>query len=287
MKVLLTGASGALGSRLQPVLQARGYTVQAWCYQAQGGPSWLQVDLRDAEAVKHHFQHFRPDILIHTAALTDVDACERFPEAAFALNVSGTLHLRQAIGTQPVKVVHVSTNDVFDGTVGQYTEADTPNPMNVYARTKYLAEQVWQDLPGALVVRATFLAPHMRGKTGFFAWVQAAVLAQRSLSVVTDQWNAPLSVGTLSEWLVQLLPTEGLCHLASERLSRYEQAMHIAQALGQDPALIQPCTRQDLAQVWRAPRPADVSLQQNLQARRQGLVTTFAQEVQQLLNGKL
>lgn len=286
MKILLTGASGALGSVLGPVLKDQGHEVQGWCWQHPTDPDWIAVDLRDAQAVQWHVQRFLPELVIHTAALTDVDACERDPDTAFAHNVTATVHLRQAIGNRATKVIHISTNDVFDGTRGAYTEVDVPRPINVYARSKYLAEQVWQDAPHHLIVRTTFLSPHMRGKQGFFSWVCEALQAGRSLSVVTDQWNAPVSSLTLSHWIGQLLAAEGICHLASERLSRFAQAQMIARALGYDPALILPCTRKDLASVWAAPRPADVSLLQSPEAQCRGLVTTFAHEVTQLLNVK-
>lgn len=290
MKILLTGASGALGSMLWQVLSDQGHQLQGWCWQHGSHPDWIAVDLRDFAAVKQHFEAFQPELLIHTAALTDVDACERDPDRAFAHNVSATVHLRQAIGARAIKVIHISTNDVFDGEQGNYRDTDIPRPINVYARSKYLAEQAWLDLPRHLIVRTTFLATQMQGKQGFFSWVCEGVQAQRPLSVVTDQWSAPLSTLTLSHWIAELLDAEGICHLASERLSRYEQALCIARSLPQDPALIPalitPCTRADLADVWTAPRPADVSLQQSAQAQARGLDTTFAHEVAQLLNVK-
>lgn len=284
MNILLTGASGALGRVLGPVLQAQGHRVQGWCWQHPGPGASVAVDLRDLQAVQWHMDRLQPELLIHTAALTDVDACEQDPDRAFAHNVTATVHLRQALGSRGVKVIHMSTNDVFDGRRGAYTETDVPQPINVYARSKYLAEQVWQDVPHVLIVRATFLAPHMQGKQGFFAWVCEHLRAQQPLRVVTDQWNAPLSVGTLSQWIAKLLEAEGICHLASERLSRYAQACAIARELGADAALITPCTRSELSAVWAAPRPADVSLVQGVLAQARGLHTTFAHEITHLLN---
>ena len=144
-----------------------------------------------------------------------------------------------------------------------------------------MAEQVFADLPGVLILRFTFLSWWATGKTAFARWLVESLSKGQHVGLFTDQYNAPLYVGTLLEWLDQLWGLEGVYHLASERRSRWDAGMAIAQELNLDTTLIREASVHQ--SVLPAPRPVDVSLSAAKLTADTGLQTTFAVEVQKLL----
>lgn len=279
-RILLTGASGGLGRVLYPALEAAGHAVMGTGLTQVSAPL-VPLDLRDQNALARLARDFVPEIILHTVALTDVDRCERDPELAAALNVQATRHVCAVAQQCGAKVIHVSTCDVFSGVEGRYREEDTPQPVNVYAHTKYQAEQVVAQLPSALIVRLTFVAWFVAGKPAFPAWLRSQLQAGQRVGLFVDQWNAPLSVFTAARWLTALVEAQGLYHLASERVSRWQVGQDIAQGLGLPVDLLDAVPLARAALVAR--RPADVSLCGEKLARDWHLQTTWPQELAILL----
>lgn len=279
-KILIMGASGGLGQVLYRSLQRDGKHVLG-TYLNHPQADLHPLDLRDRQATLRLCQEFQPDLLINTVAWTDVDGCERDYEQAFELNVLTTLSARLAAEASGAKLLHISTNDIFSGQAGAYQETDQPNPINHYARTKYIAEQILSDLPSVLILRFTFLSWWASGKTAFARWLVQSLQNQQPIKLFVDQFNAPVFVETLGEWLQQLWHLTGIYHLASERRSRWETGMAIAQGLGLNTHLIQPAS----LQVFNlpAPRPSDVSLRADKLSQATGLQTDFAAEIEKLL----
>ncbi|PIQ24440.1 hypothetical protein COW36_24630 [bacterium (Candidatus Blackallbacteria) CG17_big_fil_post_rev_8_21_14_2_50_48_46] len=278
-RILITGASGGLGGVLFQSLKER-YTVLGTCFQHPGSELTV-LDLRDISATLSLCERFQPDLIINTVAWTDVDGCERDYRVAFEKNVQTALAVRLATEACEAKLIHISTNDIFSGAQGHYSESDLPEPINHYSRTKYLAEQVVQDLPRALILRFTFLSWWATGKTSFARWLVESLQRGKEVRLFQDQFNAPLYVGTLLEWLEQLWTLEGVYHLASERRSRWDAGMALAQALNLNTDLILPGSfkTSDLP----APRPADVSLSAEKLLRETGLKTSLAQEIAKMV----
>jgi dTDP-4-dehydrorhamnose reductase len=279
-RILITGASGGLGHVLFAALSER-YQVLGTCLH-HPAPALQSLDLRDRAAVLAVCKTFKPDLIINTVAWTDVDGCEQDFARAFDLNVATAVSVRLAAQATGAKVMHISTNDIFSGTQPLWDETQVPQPLNVYARTKYMAEQVLSDLPGVLMLRFTFLSWWATGKTAFARWLVESLCQRQSVGLFTDQYNAPIYVGTLLEWLEQLWELEGVYHLASERRSRWDAGMAIAQGLGLDTRLVREASVHH--SVLPAPRPVDVSLSAARLAAATGLQTTFAHEVQKLIS---
>lgn len=279
-RILLTGASGGLGQVLYRQLQNDGHRVLGIGLN-HVVPPLQPLDLRDYTALERLARAFEPDLIIHTVALTDVDRCEREPALAEALNVLTTQHVCEVAAQLGAKVVHVSTCDVFSGTEGMYREEDIPAPVNVYAHTKYAAEQVVAQMPSALTVRLTFVAWFVAGKPAFPAWLVRQLQAGQRVGLFCDQFNAPLSVFTAARWISALLDAHGLYHLASERVSRWEVGLGIAKALGLPLDLLDPVRLGDAGLF--AQRPADVSLCGDKLAQAWQLRTTWPQELAILL----
>src|SRR5262249_34871921 len=179
MRVLVTGSNGLLGSKLLSALLLRSDIIpiavsRAPCANhALGAFAFHRVDVTDAEQTRRLLDQTDPDVVIHTAAMTDVDGCERDPDAAWRLNVEGTASVARAAAGVGAHVVHLSSEYVFDGTVGPYTEDDPPNPISVYGRTKLESEHILAALaPSWAVARTTVLfgyAPSAR--PNFVLWL--------------------------------------------------------------------------------------------------------------------
>ena len=278
-RILLTGASGGLGAALLRHLKPR-HEVLGLCFRhpAEG---LVALDLSEPGPIAKLARKFGPDLILHTVGLTDVDLCDRDLAKALDINTRSTLHVRLAAEALDCKVVHISTNDVFDGGLGMYRETDIPLPVNMYSETKLMAEKMFYNYPAALILRFTTLSWYASGKTTFASWLVNSLRQGRPVSLYTDQFNSPLYVATLAEWIEALFDAEGIYHLGSQRRSRWEAGMAIATALGLDTGLIRPSSLQDAAVL--APRPRDVSLDCSRVQADWGLETAFESEIRRLV----
>ena len=145
MNLFVTGGNGRMGKELIPQLESRG-----WCVTA---PPSRDLDITDESTVADALEAARPDIVLHLAAYTDVAKAEKERERCWAVNVAGTRHIARHA---PGRLVHFSTDYVFDGERGLYAETDAPNPSNYYSLTKTVAEEAARSAPNALIVRTTF-----------------------------------------------------------------------------------------------------------------------------------
>lgn len=218
----------------------------------------LNVDLRDGDAVQRAVATALPDIVVHTAALTDVDACERDPELAHAQHVLATRHLVQALARHAprARLVHVSTDQVYGGP-GPHAEHATA-PCNAYGRTKRAAEDEALRHPGALVVRTNFLVPG----AGFAGWALEQLSGQAALHVFDDVWFNPLHVQDVAELLGQLVTTGAVGTLnlgaSGEGMSKGDAVRWWARRLGWPEHRIVGGSVKDA--VLSAPRPHDMRM---------------------------
>jgi dTDP-4-dehydrorhamnose reductase len=195
--------------------------------------------------------------MINAAAFNDVDGAEALPEAAFAVNGAGPGHLAEAAAVVGASIVHISTDYVFDGTKGTaYTEDDAPNPLSMYARSKYEGERrVLESGASACVLRTAWL--YGRHGKNFVEAILAAAARGGPLKVVADQVGSPTATADLARAIAQLLqtPARGLFHVANAgACSRFE----FAQAIVQGSVEVLPITTAAAARP--APRPANSSL---------------------------
>jgi dTDP-4-dehydrorhamnose reductase len=261
--VLVTGSTGLLGGYLLAELARRGTTTIA-C----GGPGRGErgVDLTDAEAVRSLVAKVQPKVVIHAAALTLMSDCARDPERARAVNVSATANLAEACRANDARLVHVSTDLVFDGEHAPYDESAAPAPLSVYGRTKLAAErEVAERTARHVIVRTTLLfGPTLTERRGFFEQ-QLDVLrkGEARLRLFDDEWRTPLSLRTAAEALGAIAVESDLIgvtfHLGGpERMTRLEMGERLARHIGVDPAAaFERASRLDVA---GEPRPRDVSV---------------------------
>jgi dTDP-4-dehydrorhamnose reductase len=251
MKLLITGAGGQLGRDLHIHCEARGDEVVAATHTL--------LDVGDRDAVYQAVTTLRPDVVVHAAAYTAVDACETDPDTAFRVNFLGTRWVADASRRAGAHLVYVSTDHVFDGTKdGPYVEWDMPNPQSVYGRSKRGGEaEVWDHAPGSAIVRTSWLS----GEHGDNMVKTVLRLADRpELAFVDDQRGHPSFTADLAVGIRRLAAARvaGLFHMTNQgAVTWYEFVRTILQAAGHDPAKVRPISTDELDPPRAAPRPAN------------------------------
>jgi dTDP-4-dehydrorhamnose reductase len=271
MRLLLTGASGQLGSYLLRECLQRGQTVVAWSGRQQGELfrcPLRPLDIAEPDMVAAAFRDTRPDGIVHTAALAAVSDCQRDPGRAERINIRGSAVLAELADRAKIPLVHVSTDMVFDGEHAPYCEGAAVAPLSTYGRTKAEAERAVLAYPRNTVVRLSLLfGPSLSGRPSFFDQQIQALRQNQRITLFYDEWRTPLSLQVAARALLALAVGTGaasadplgLLHLGGpERLSRLEMGQRLATFLDCDPAVIVPASRTSIAAA--EPRPADLSL---------------------------
>lgn len=210
----------------------------------------------------------RPDIVVHTASLTNVDECERDPERARHVNASLAENVAKATNSEGVRLIHISTDHLFAGDQAHRTEEDPPQPLNVYARTKLEAEQcVQQTCPDALIVRTNFFGWGPRTRRSFSDWILDNLRAGQKITLFEDVFFTPILIDALARTAHELLEqgVNGIVNVVGDdRVSKYEFGLRLARRFSLDTGRLR---RGSIHAVkLAATRPADMSLD-NGQAR--------------------
>jgi len=251
MRILLTGASGLFGLNFATAYSGEhsitGVVNQQYLMETPF--QVVQVELSKAGAGGALVEQIRPDLIINCAALANLDKCESSPDLAQRLNAELPGELAQAARQVGAKLVHFSTDAVFDGQRGNYSEDDTPAPINVYSRTKLAGEAaVLAANPAAIVARVNFYGFSLFGQRSLGEFFVYNLLAGKKVMGFTDVFFCPLHVDQLAKTLLRMaeLDLSGLYHVvSSQALSKYDFGTRIARQFGLDEALIQPVSWQD------------------------------------------
>jgi len=269
-KLLITGASGFLGSVLFQKAAPRWKTVGL--YLSHPAPfvksaRSVPLDLTSERDVSTFFQSFRPDVIIHTAAETRVDVCQSNPDSCKAKNIEATRILSKVAQDYQCRFIYISTDLVFDGTKGNYSETDTTHPLSLYAQTKAAAEElVLKTCSNAVVVRIAI----MYGRSplqlySFSEWLRQSWEKNQPTPLFYDQFRTPIWVENLADALLELAASKfkGLLHLAgTQKIDRYAFGKILAGILGIPDNLL---IRKSMFDPQpSAPRPQDVSLNVSL-----------------------
>lgn len=247
MRVLITGVTGLLGLNLAWEAWQAGHEVVgvAGRRALPGAPfPVLRADLRVPDAPAQVWRAAQPEAVIHCAALAHVDACEQQPDLAERLNAQVPSEFAALAAHDGVPLVYISTDAVFDGERGDYTETDVPNPPNAYARTKLAGERaVLEAYPQAAVVRVNFFGWSLSGRRSLAEWFLDNLQAGQPMRGFTDVFFCPLLANHLARLLLQIVERRlsGLYHATSPLcLSKYAFGVALARRFGYDPALIRP-----------------------------------------------
>jgi dTDP-4-dehydrorhamnose reductase len=263
MRFLVTGSAGLVGQQVTSDLSKLNHEVYS-CFHEEKPKHGTIIDLNlcDSEKIIQTIQKIKPEVVIHLAAITNVDFCEDQKELAYAINANST----KVLAGQSAKVgaffVYVSTDYVFDGTKPMKKERDTPNPLGYYGKTKLEGELSLNNLASswAIVRTSTPFGFHPKKKS-FPVWVKENLESKKQIKVLTDQFTSPTYVPNLSKMIIEVATKKitGIIHLAgATRISRYDFAEMIAQKLDLDKSLLQKARSDEMD--WKAKRPMDSSL---------------------------
>ena len=262
MRILITGAFGQLGHALQSVLSRKSnYELICTGRKIKKGQEGIPLDIRNQVALKEIINTTAPDLLINLAAMTNVDACELNPKLAGEINVAGLQHICDSFKG---KIIHLSTDYVFDGTSGPYKEDDPLNPISIYGKTKLASEHILleKDIKN-LVIRGNVLydySPHT--SASFLNWVVSSLKNNQEIKVVEDQFNNPTWTRSMSDIIELSIENdlEGIIHWGdSEHISRFEFAILIAKKFSLNESLIKPVLTSELNQPARRPLQSGLS----------------------------
>ena len=231
------------------------------------GINYYSLDLLDFDKLEKLFDEIGPDAVIHTAAIADIDFCENNQDVAEKVNVGITKKIAELCDASGAKMVVCSTDTVFDGKKGMYTEEDRPHAINFYAETKVKVEGIVKALDRGVVARLSLVMglPVIGSGNSFLARTIEKLKNGESVKFPENEIRTPVDVITLGSSLVELAGNDftGIIHLSgSTRINRYEMARQIAGKLGYSKDLI--IATNSNAMEGRAPRPDDASLDNSL-----------------------
>jgi dTDP-4-dehydrorhamnose reductase len=260
--ILITGANGLLGQKLCQHFSSY-YKVIATDLHPQNfisfpNLSYESLDLTDRRSLEFHVQFYNPSVIINAAAYTDVDGCEIHRTQAWAVNVGGVKNLVKVCQEHEIKLVHLSTDYIFDGGKGPYSEDDPTHPVSFYGQTKLESENVIrQSGIDFLIVRTNVLYGFgKKVKKNFLLWLLEKLSAGEKIKIVTDQFNNPTLADNLSLCILEMVErnVSGIFHIGgTEYLSRYDFALKVAERFGFDKADISGTKTESLKQ--KAKRP--------------------------------
>jgi dTDP-4-dehydrorhamnose reductase len=256
-RILITGANGMLGQRLVKFfLSQKNYelmltSLEPNCFYKE--VNYISEDLSKRENVKKVVYEFFPDVIINTAAFTNVDLCESEREKAWKVNVRSVEYLAETARIIDAHLIHISTDYVFDGSNGPYSEKDIPKPISYYGRTKLASENTIR-LIGVIntIIRTNVLyGPVDFGRPDFVRWVVSNLREGKEIKIVTDQINNPTFIDDLVCAINSIIQykKQGIYNIGGkEIISRYDFTNRIADYFNLNKKLIKPIKTEDLKQ---------------------------------------
>lgn len=273
MKILLTGSNGLLGQKIvytlrhRPEVQLLATSRGSNRIKSHDGYEYREMDIENQDQVLETFNQFKPDCVIHAAAMTNVDACELNPEACKKANIDATAILIAASKIYNCHFIFLSTDFVFDGTSGPYSEDDTPHPLSIYADSKLQGEKMvinsgldWCIIRTIIIYGVTDDAQ----RSNIVLWVKNSLEQQKEINVITDQFRSPTLAEDLAEGCISaaLKKANGIYHISgSETMSIIEMAYRIADFFGLDKSFIKPVTSAELKQPAKRPHKTGFNIQ--------------------------
>lgn len=251
MRILVTGANGLLGQKLVGLIAGKPEdTLIATGRGANRNPDldgayqYREMDITDADEVMKVISEVRPDVVIHTAAMTNVDQCEDDKEGCWLMNVSAVEYLIQACAETGSFLLHLSTDFIFDGADGPYREEDQANPISYYGDSKLAAEQRIMDSSIKWAIARTVLVygiAHDMSRSNIILWVKKNLEEHKQIFVVNDQWRTPTLAEDLAQgcYLIASQRAEGVFNISGkDLLTPYEMALKTADFFKLDKSFI-------------------------------------------------
>jgi len=264
-RILITGANGLLGQMLvhkilsMPDLQLLATSASFCKIKNLHASCYSLMDITSPQQVKDVFSRFKPEVVIHCAAITQVDLCEQDPDRCDRVNIEGTRLIAKAAENYGARLIYLSTDFVFDGLNGPYAEEDQPNPISIYGWSKLQGEYITRSLNVPWTIVRTVLlygmVPSMT-RDNLLTWVRNSLVKGQPIQVVDDQFRTPTLVDDLADGIIRIVETKqtGIFHLSGpEMTSILDFALRIARVFNLDASLISPIHSSDLKQPGKRP----------------------------------
>ncbi len=262
MRILVTGANGLVGSRLLVLLVQRGHLVTGFGRgpaRVKGPFDYLSVNLSDEGSLISNVRSAKPEVIVNTGAITDVDGCETTPAAAFRVNGVAPGLLGLVASELGAHLVQVSTDYVFDGKAGPYGEDDVPNPSGVYALSKHIGEQAVRALAASWAIARTAVVYGWppAGRPNFGSWLLERLLCGEPVHLFEDQFISPSLANSVATQLAELAERRlpGIWNVCgAEVVNRVQFGQALCHEFGLDARLVVPSKLADAR--LKSPRPA-------------------------------
>ncbi len=249
MNILVTGANGLLGQKLVATLRdqkdisliATGRGVNR---NPEGDYTYLSANLLNPEGIRTFLEFCEPDVIIHCAAMTQVDECEQEQDRCWQSNVDCTQNLIDIAKSMKSHLIFVSTDFVFDGSAGPYKESDMPKPISYYGECKLEAEKLLHKSGIQYAIVRTVLVygtSKDASRSNLVLWVKKSLEEGKPINVVNDQWRTPTLAEDLAKGCLLIAhgKHEGIFHISGEELmTPYEMALKVASTYDLDASLI-------------------------------------------------
>lgn len=267
MKIYVTGGTGLLGFHLIKILAEKGFDIYASYHEHspvyREGIKWIYVNLEETESIGETIRATNPDVIIHSAAYTDVDGCEINKSLAYRVNYLAVEALARSALKNNSFMVYISTDYVFDGERGMYREEDIPNPVNFYGLTKLLGEVAVKNILSekSLIIRISGLYGYSpTGKKNFGLNALEKLIQGKEVVAFYDQFLSPTYAYHLAYRVAKAVEegVSGYLHMAGERMSRLGFVLTLIEVLRVDKNLVRPASISEAKLV--AKRPRDSSL---------------------------
>ena len=263
-KILIIGASRLLGKKLYDVGKKKYDVFGTYNKHKLQGKTLFHLDVTDKTDVFNLINKIKPNLVIDTHSITNVDYCELHKDDAWNINVVGLRNIAEVCKIFGSKLIFISTDYVFDGKKLNYGEKDKLNPLNYYGKTKAISEKILELLGTNYTILRTSVIYGVgsQGKQTFVSWVLEKLRANKEIKVVIDQFNKPTLVDDLANisYLLYEKDIGGLFHaVGKDLISRYEFAKQIARHFNLNQNLIKPTTSSELNQVAIRPRKLNLS----------------------------
>lgn len=261
-RIFILGISGLTGTKLQ--YKANEFEVFGSYNlrnQQENGIKRIKIDVSNSEKIERILREIKPDVLINTSGINNVDYCETHHEEVKKINVDAVKDISEITKDLQIKLIHLSTDSVFNGKKDSpYTEEDIPDPINYYGKTKMLSEKIVLENPENLVIRTSVLygwLPKTYAKlpssslkpVNFAQWLIEKLLVKDSVKIITDELDSPIIAEDFAKSIIHLLKLDksGIFHSAPPiQISRYDFSVKLAKMLDLDDKLIQPILNKDL-----------------------------------------
>lgn len=265
-KIIVTGSNGLLGQKVtelsiqDPEIELIATSIGPNRHNLKDGYTYEELDVLDLDRLNELVEIYQPDSIIHTAAMTNVDACEAERAKCYALNVQSVKNLVDVCERKGIQLVHLSTDFIFDGENGPYTEEAEPNPLSYYGETKLESELILKNSSCRWAILRTIIVYGVvndMSRSNIVLWAKGALEKGEPIHVVNDQWRMPTLAEDLAECCLLAVKkhASGVFNVSGKDLmSILEIVERVADHYGLNKSLIKAISAESLNQAAKRPK---------------------------------